>query len=218
MHRRNPIKTLGLLTLAVVAMVAVNASMAQANWQLKRNGTTVKTLNLTANLLGGELLIPGLGLGVNCTGGVATATLLNETTKLSGSTHASFTGCTVLSFPKCIVHSPGTPNGTILASGSGTATMSGEETYFLSESEEFTEINFLATACFLSGLSLRGSVLLTLLESGQAAATHLAHLDEEELFFGEEEVLIDGALGADTALSHVSEESGQTWSIGLAGL
>lgn len=220
MHGKNLIKVLGLSALAIVAVTALSAATAQANWVLKRNGSSVKTLQLEASLLEKELLLPNLGLTIRCTGGAATVAILNETTALSGSIHATFTGCTVLVFPNCQVSSLEQAHGTILVSGSGSIGHFGGRALLLPESTSFSEIEVLGVLCPVDELHavLNGALRFLILESESELTTHLAHLDDHGLFFGEEEAFIDGPSGADTALSHVTHTGGGTWSIKLINL
>ena len=117
----NLTKVLGISLLAIVGILAVNASAAHATWQLLKNGANAANnlLNLKATLLEGELLIPNL-LTIKCTGGSATLHLEGGTI-LKGKAHVALTGCTVLSFSQCEVRSSTTAVGSksLLLSGSG---------------------------------------------------------------------------------------------------
>ena len=112
--RTNLTKVLGISLLAIVGILAVNVSAAHATWTLLRNGSIAvgNLLDLNAELLESELLVPGL-LSKNCTGGEATGHILGGTI-LQGDIHASITGCKILKFASCEVKSPSTAVGTIL--------------------------------------------------------------------------------------------------------
>ena len=93
MHTRH-LKILGLSLLALVGVMAVSASGAQANWLLLNPAnTSVDELNVSGPILLSELLVPGLELAIHCKGGKASALLkkLNGGATLSGSGSALFT-------------------------------------------------------------------------------------------------------------------------------
>jgi hypothetical protein len=232
MRERNLTKILGLSLLAIVAVMAVNASAASANWLLLRNLASVKTLNLDALVLNGELLVPDLNLEIYCPHGHANATLLDLDSPSELDVHAEgiFLNCIVLDFTSfCTVHSPGEANGEIIALGEGKATMSGTNVTANFESEEFTEIQFLNPLCpfFELDSPVSGSAHIILLNANTDSVEKLAHLDDLELFFLGEKAEIDGVHlktpptpheYLDTVLAHVTEESGQKWAIELTNL
>lgn len=228
MRGRN-LRILGLSLLALVGVMAVSASAAQAKWLLLRNSTSVLNLELAGTLLLAELLVPDFGqLEIHCTGGTATATIsLNGThTVASGTAHGVFTGCVVLGAEGiCFVSSPETEVGEILASGSGLLSMNGTEVYSLVESEEFTQIDFSGEECPLDGLEapVSGSATLNILNPLTDAQTHLVQIDDEELEFAGSEAILDGELlqpgvHDDWVLAHMQEVSNATWAIHLVNL
>jgi hypothetical protein len=229
MYRRTLTKVLGLSLLAIVAVMAVNASAASANWLLLRNLASVKTLNLDALVLNGELLVPGIGPEIYCPHGHATATLLDLDSPSELDVHAegTFLNCIVLDFPLCTVHSPGEANGEIIALGEGKATMSGTNVTANFESEEFTEIQFLNALCpfFELDSPFSGSIHILILNVNTDSVEKLAHLDDLELFFLGEPMEIHGVHSApdpdeylEAMLFHFTEESGQKWAIELTNL
>jgi hypothetical protein len=232
MRGRNLTKVLGLSLLAIVAVMAVNASAAQANWLLLKDLVSVNTLNLTGQILEGELLVKDLNLKIYCAKGTATATV-TDGTPISGTAHTLFELCSVLLFSNCQVHSTGVASGNILAQGSGSGIWmsSNDSVLVLATSAAFTTIEFLGVTCpFIDTIEpVSGGVLLELLEaSSPHLLKRLAHLDDHELFFGGEEALLDGPISshgnptlplpADTGLIHVEEEKGSLWAIELTGL
>jgi hypothetical protein len=194
-------------------------------WTLLRNGASAPNnlLNLNVSLLEAELLVPELGLEIRCTGGNGAAHLLGGAT-LSASVDLLYSGCTILKFSACTVHSSGAAAKTILIKVKGLALRSGEETILLpqaTEEEPFTNIVIEGELCPFTGIEkpepAYGTVLLTLLKSSVSQMDHLVDIDDEELFVWYEEVefgaLIDGFGGSGTALAHVTEVTGSTWAI-----
>jgi hypothetical protein len=231
MHQKNLTRTLGLSLLVIVAVMAVNASAAQANWLLLKNLVSVATLNLTANILEKELLVPDLNLKIYCGKGTATATVVDGTPP-TGSVHALLELCSVLLFSNCIIHSAGAPNGHVLLQGEGSTIWmaSNDSILVLAEDAEFTTIEFLGATCpFIDTVEpIGGGVLFELLEaSNPHLLKRLAHFDDHEIFFGQAEATIHGVelhgspalpLYVDTDLIHVEEETGALWAIELTNL
>jgi hypothetical protein len=225
-------KLLGLSVLAIVAVMAVNASAAQAKWELD-GGTTIAggelLLDLTATVGLGEFLIgPNEGLEIHVHCGKGTATLHLETFAvgglaklgLKGAGTATFTLCSVLDFANCTVRSPGSAAGTITASGSGAAAMTGNETHSTLESGNFSTILFEGLTCPFAELEdfVNGKVKLGLPNPTVLAATQSGYIREIHLLFGNEEADLHGTtLGADV-LATVSKNGGGNWAIQLTGL
>lgn len=210
-------KVLGVSLLAIVGILAINASAANATWTMLRNGAAANPnlLNLNATLLGTEFLVPGF-FKINCTGGSATIHLLGGTT-LQANTHAAFTGCTILNFPLCEVHSPGRPVGTLLFSASGTGSLSGTSVLLLMlGSPLLSEVIVENELCPYAETEapLTGKITLLILNAATNAAEHLAHLNDDGMKFADFDAFIDSGGGIDdTALWHVTEASGATWAI-----
>jgi hypothetical protein len=232
MYRKNLTRILGLSLLAMVAVMAVNAAAAQANWLLLKNLVSVATLKLVGTILEFELLVGDLNLKVFCKKGTISATITDRTPAV-GSLHVLKELCSVLLFANCTVHSTGRSNGHILFEGSGSAIWmsSNDSVLILLEEPDFTTIEFLGATCpFVDTVEpVSGGLLLELLEaSSPHLLKRLAHLDDHELFFGQAEATLDGVelhgsppalpLYVDTALLHLEEETGALWAIELTGL
>jgi hypothetical protein len=230
------LKFLGLSVFALVGVMAVSVSAAQAMWVLD-GGTTLPDgkllINLEASVLLGELLVPGLGIEIHCTGGSATAHLVTSTDMktLTHTGHAIFTGCTVLKFSAvCKVKSPTTSAGSILAEGSGTVSMANKEnnseTYALLSSNNFTTIEYIGEECPFVEVDgrMNGNIKLTLHNPGVLEETHLTLLNDDGLFIGNEPITIHGALTGvgsnhdDSVLAHVKKVGGGSWALLLTGL
>jgi hypothetical protein len=237
-HERTPVdmrhlKILGLSALALVGIMAVSASAAQATWVLD-GGVTLPDgkllLSLEGGVLLGELLVPGLGIEIHCTGGTAHVHLLTHTDMktLNASGHAVFSGCKVLNFSAvCKVKSSTTAAGEILAEGSGTVSMNGSETYALLSSTTFTTIEFEGAECpFIeTDGRVNGNVKLTFHNPQTSEATHLALLNDDGLFLGDEPATIHGellpgggGLRDDAQLTHLQKVGGGSWALLLSGL
>ena len=188
MRKRKLTNILGLSVLAIAAVLAMNASAAQAVYKLEGGTETagVLLLHLLATFGLGEKLIGtqpgGLNIHVHCTGGTGLIHLVTNAamTTLSGSGTADFTGCTVKNFPQCKVLSPGAAAGLISASGSGTASMSGAETFLRLSSTNLSELEFSNPLCPFDGLSGAdsGEVILGLGNGEASLVTHTGTLDD----------------------------------------
>lgn len=238
MRRRGTfkVKVLGLLTLVVIGAMAASASAAQAKWVLKKNGEAVLSLGLKAVFGLKELLAPSLSLAIHCSAGSANATLsLNAGptppahTVLTSSGSAKFTSYVMLKAEKtCAVHSVGAPVGTIASSWNGLGQMSGGNTFLRMESSNFATLVIEGALCPLNEFeeAINGTLNLTLNGAAAEAASHGLELDNAEkgLFFGENELTIDGALTGmgeskeDAVKGTATEETGATWSLDLEGL
>ncbi len=223
------LKILGLSLLALVGVLAVNASAAQAVWVLNGGTNTggVLDLKLKGQILLGQLLVAGIGLKIHCDEGAADVLLITNAamTVLTGSGTATFTGCDVEEFEEvCEVMSPGKPSGTIFASGTGEGKMASKakeaETFAKLTNSNFSTILFEGEECPFIGLeeAVNGSVRLVVNTPETVSATHTATINEEGLFFGEEAALLDGPGAGNSALVHVTKEGGGSWAVQLTGL
>ena len=220
--RTNLTKVLGISLLAIVGILAVNVSAAHATllWQLLKNGANApnNTLTLIAFLPESELLVPGLGLTINCTGGNVT-TFVDGGGTLEVVFIAEFNGCTVLDFPKCKVRSLITSPGSIQTSGWGLGSLgsvaNSVEALLASGGIPFTEILIENELCPFNETEaeVAGGLTLLILEALTSLEEHSVHIDDDELFFREQEAFIDGPGGSDTALAHFSDVTGGTWAI-----
>ena len=215
--RTNLTKILGVSLLSIVGTLAVNASAAHATWTLLRNGSVASgnLLNLNALLFTTELLVPGLSLNINCTGGSGTGHLQGGST-LEGEVHAEFTGCKVLGFAWCEVRSSGfgVGVGTILATGAGTGSLLGSGVT-LSMTGTFTEILIFNELCPFNETEaeVTGGVTLNFLNAATSSSLHTGDLNDAGLTFGEQGAFIDGTAGVDAAHLSASEATGGTWAI-----
>ncbi len=228
MQGKHLYKILGLSLLVAAGVMAMSASAAQAKWLLLKNKVSVNELNLNGQILLGELLVDKLGLKIHCPEGTATlkVALSADKLKTTGSGTATFKKCTMLEFPKCTVNSPGAAAGEIKASASGELKMTGETFFAEMSSTEFSTIEITGALCSISeigGQKLNGTLTLTMHEPLVDNVTHLALLDEKELFYGKEKVILHGELLTpgvlDPAiLNHIAEASGASWAIHLVEL
>jgi hypothetical protein len=222
--RTNLTKALGISLLAIVGVLAVNASAAHATWTLLKNASPAPNnlLNLNAELLETEFLFFGSAFKVKCTNGRGNVHLQGGAALLWKTNTIEFKGCKALDFSKCEVHSAGSPVGTITTVLEGEGSLSGTSVQALAKNEVgFTEIVVVENElCPFNETEekVTGSLTLLILSAATLFLNHLAHLNEEELKFdeSEEEVFIDGLEGTkttDTALLHLMEISDATWAI-----
>jgi hypothetical protein len=227
MRKSKLTKTLGLAVLAVTAIMAMNASAAQAVYKLEGGTETagVLLLHLVTTFGLGEILIGtqvgGLNIHVHCPEGTGLVHLVTNAamTTLTGSGTADFKGCTVKSFPKCTVFSPGAAAGLIAASGSGAASMSGTETFAQLSSANFSEFEFGGALCPFLGLSgqVSGEVRLGLGGGEANEVTHTATLDDipGTLAYGGEPSALHGLTLTAAIAGTVKKSAGGSWGIHL---
>jgi hypothetical protein len=222
------LKILGLSLLALVSVLAVSASAAQANWQLLQNKAVVSSLNLKGSSTeDGELLVAN-GIQIHCSESSGTATVSGGgTATLTGTATVTFHGCFELTFgsgpePACETHSVGQPDGLIKASGKGKGGMvSAEEVYLQSEKELFTTVEFTGPECPLAEIDGRttGKVKITALTALQDTTSHVVHIEATELEFGEEPAEIDNETGGHVILGTIqSTTPNATFAAHLVGL
>jgi hypothetical protein len=215
MHRSKLAKLLGLSIVAITVM-AMNASAAQANWQLLRNGSAVKTLNLNLQLLLTELLLGYLEKHFHCPSGTGSLSfLVTSPTTLMGSGTTSLEGCKVKEHEAtCTVRSPGAPAGELITSFEGEAEMSGTETFMDMESSNFLTFLYEGALCPFNELEgeTNGSMKLSLPGAETEVTERTGSLNDITLFFGEEPVSIHGAS------FHATEVNGGKWAVRLTGL
>lgn len=157
--------------------------MGTPTWRNIRLG-----IELKGSVDRGTLLVPGL-LRVECASGNANATLKGGgTTTLTSEGTVTFTGCGVLDHTgklnlNCTVMSPGQPDGTIIAKGSGTGSMESAKYFSLLSSLQFATFEVLGALCPLveSDMEVNGSVFLTLDTPETDAALHQVLVDEDKL-------------------------------------
>lgn len=222
MRRRKLSKIMGLSVLAVVAVMAMNASAAQATYKLNGGTESAGVLLLHLHLVFGlgEILISPLNVHVHCTGGTGLLHLITDSTMvtLNGSGTADFTGCTVVGFPKCTVNSPGAAAGLISAKGEGSASMSGTETFSNLKSANFSEFGFHGALCPFNEIegTVNGEVKLGL-QGETTAASHTGTLDDipSKLFYGEEEAVLHGVNLTTPIAVTATKEGGGNWGIAL---
>lgn len=224
MHGRH-LKALGLSLLAITSVMALDAPASQAKWLLLRNSASVSSLNLSLTLSKAELLVPGLSLAINCSGGSGSASLAlsAESKSLSGSTNTTFTGCKVLGAEKtCEVYGGTLQAGGIVLKAEGSAVSGGGGDVFVEQgSAGIGLIEIEGELCPFGEVwaGVAGTMRLTVLNASTNSTLHSADLDELFLSFGGEKMeMHSGAF----ELSHVSgsmTESGfGTWSLSTVGL
>ena len=219
--RGRHLRIFGVLV-ALVGVMAVGASAAQAEWLLLKSKVSVLELKFNTTTGLGKLLVPKLGLTIHCTGGSGPITISTDTTHkvLTGSGTITYTGCTIEGNPeKCTVHSKGAANGTIVAKGSGTGFMEGEAVLAELSSSEFTFIEIGGALCPLNeeNGAVNGKAHLLLLEPLVDASTHMAHLLSLGLFYGKQEAKLDGTVEG-LQLFEVTDAGGNPWAIHLVNL
>lgn len=219
---KNRWRILGLLLLALVAALAVNASTAHAKWLLLQDGQSVLSLNLEYEAKLSELLVPDLGLIIHCTHSVGTIdlSLSGDHKTLTDSMEVTYHGCDDLIFGGvCSVHSLGEPDGLIGTSGSGIATMSGEKVLLNVASTDFGHIQYLGPECPLTEIDgrLSGSMQFELAGPLSESILHPTSLVGQGLFFGQSEAELHNAFGG--AVSGSARTLGNdTFAVHLVGL
>ncbi len=225
MNQRLPTKLLGL-SLLVLAVMAVSASGAQAEWLLLRNKVSVKSLQLLGKTESGTLLVPSLGLAITCEKGTGEAKVeLSEgNKKLSGTVAGKFTGCVDKEFGEvCTVKGVGDPVGTISAQGSGEATMKGAAVQIVGGTTafgSFANVVYGGAECPLVEIDgkVTGSGTLEVLDALEDLAVHSKiKLVSASLFFGKNPASIHNGSGGAVSGS-ATEVSGATFAVHLVNL
>lgn len=214
MHEKKFIKWLGLSALIVVAVMAMNASSAQA-YKLIRGGAEVSSLSLPLQMLESKILLLYLGAGLRCTGGTGSLLLQKEGATISGSGGVDITGCIVEECPTCTVKSPGAPAGQLEFEFEGTVEISGTEAFMNLESANFVAWLYEGALCpyaELEGIA-NGSMKLALPGANISQKSHAGSLDDIAMFYGEEEIELHGASSGTPMPFHATEASGNTWAI-----
>lgn len=213
-------KILGMSLLALIGVMAVSASAAQAKFSLKKNGANVDELKLVGSFALGKLVAPGLNVTIHCevTNGKVTAKLNLSTGAVSVSGSGKSVKCKVEGAGVCTVRSPTTEKGEIAIAGEGAVEMVGATTFAKLESEEFTTVIFEGEECSLNEVELpvHGSATIAFGNAETEEKVHTGALDDDKLFMGEEEVTLEGGTGIDTISGSAEEEKGEKYSIVLS--
>lgn len=226
MYGRKPTRLLGLSILAIVAVMAMSASTAQASYNLvggiqDKSGTLLLSLDL--QFLLSEFLLEYLSTHFHCQGGTGSLFLQTNSamTVLTGSGTARLTGCVVQGWEEsCTVKTPGSPAGELLAAFEGTATMGGGQTYMNMASEELVVWEYNGEECPFAEVIgvVSGSFKLAITSSETSVSTHLGGFDDIQLFYGEEPLAIHGTELASAVVTHATKVGGGNWAIQLQGL
>lgn len=224
MNSKRLSKVLSLSILAIVAVMAVNATAAQAEWKLN-GGVTLGNGELLLELLViyglKEILIGSLGAHIHCEEGIAIEhyETLNKKTVLDFEEEALLLECEVLGFAKtCIVSSPGQSAGTIASQGEGVASMSGTETFVKMSSENFGEFGFSGTFCPFNGIGgvVSGEMKVGI-EGEETEASHSGYIEDVvgTMWYGEEELELHGGNLAEPVTATAKKVGGGSWGISL---
>lgn len=222
--RRGHLEILGLSLLALVGVMAVSASAAQAKWLLLKDGVSVLSQSFNFTLGTVELLVPNVGIEILCKGGTGTTNFsLDAThTKLSGSASWQFSGCEDVNYGEvCTVEGVGDSAGKISVALTGTGIMEGEKVLIDAASSEFLNFQYLGEECPFTELDGRvsGEMTLEVLEPLKEAALHQVHLVKQNLFYGGESAEWHaGPPSAGTVLGSISTLNGEKSAIHLVGL
>ena len=218
---RTHLRVLGIC-LALLGVMALSASAAQAKWLLLKNKVSVSSLTLTARSGLGRLLVPKLGLTIHCTGdsGSITASLSGENKNLSGNGSLTSTGCTLNESKNCTVKSKGQPNGTIVSNFDDSFIMEGESVLDqMTTATQFTFIEIGNELCplFEENASVTGKVHLLILEPLSDITERMGHLLSLGLLYGKNEAEIDGTEKG-LRLYSLTEATGASFAIHLVEL
>lgn len=222
MHRKRLCKMLGLSMLAVVGVMAVSASAAQAKWLIRVNGVSVQSV-LFVSAYGLTLIfVPGLNLDIHCDDGIGSlllGTSVNDTVLLHNGWEL-FLDCDVVGVKTCTVHSSGEKSGNIKIEGTGTGQMEGSKTFVKRESKKLALIEIEGALCPLNEVAeeLSGSMTLTVDNAETEEKVHTSKLDDQKLLFGAEAAQLYGAEKSTSISGSLKMESGATWSVKLVNL
>ena len=207
MHFR---KVLGLSLLVAVGLTAIGAATAQAGYKLSKGGASTSLLEVVGEVLLTELNTEG-EVNLHCGGGGAGIGLGAGGGVVLGGADIHYGGCSVLGNPFCEVSSePAAGDMELLIFGEGeVVSMTGSVTTFLIESSELSTVYFEGPFCTLPEEEvISGSLNLNVLEAETSATTHMVHIEEDELFFGENAAEFSGS-------AHMQDASEKAWAIEL---
>lgn len=220
--RGSHLKILCLSLLALVGVMAVSASAAQAKWLLLLSKASVLKQTFEFTINPAVFAVPGLGIEIACTGGTGTDfTQLNEAhTVQSGGAIAKFTGCKDVTFGEvCTLASPGEPVGTIVTSGTGSGSMEGEKVLVTTASSEFAKIQFFGEECPFTELDGKvvGSVTVEIADPLKDTASHEVEVVKYKLTCGGEPVTFQAPGGGNVSgtLSTTTSQAAATHLVGL---
>lgn len=222
------LKILGLSLLALVGVMAVSASAAQAEWLILLNKESVSSVTVDlATERAGHLLVPDLGLDIACVKGegTVTATLESGNEVLKGSGSILYTECKDNNFGEvCEVGSKGEESGKIKAIGSGIGGMEGEKVFTKLESTEnapFTDIEYRGEECPLTEINgeVTGFVLVEVVSPLVDAKLKLGIVREQDLEYGgQPATLEDDLLNTEPAVSITDDDPNATLALHLVNL
>jgi hypothetical protein len=217
-------KILGLSLLALVGVMAVSATAAQAKWLLLKSGVSVKLLEVTASAGLGFLLVPKLGLQIHCTAGSGTVHVESseEDKKLLVKATPVFTGCTDKKFGGvCTVRGASDTTGKITAKGKGEGSMSGEKVLITAASgagEAFTDVKYEGEECPLTEIDgkVTGSVTFEVGTPLTDSTSHGVTVTAQSLLFGGQTSELHKTKAGEALTGTVS--SGSTFAVHLVSL
>lgn len=217
------LKVLGMATLLLMGIVAMNASTAQAKWLLHRNGQSVLLLALNLSFSEAEFLVDEVGLHIVCSGGSGTGHLdLNQAhTSLTASTAVTFFGCKEVNFSEvCELYGGGLKAGEILTKAEGSAYQTGIVDVTAEViSAGIGYVEFVGEECPLAEIdgSIYGTMVMLLLNMSTASSSHTIHLEEGFLYFGEYDLTMHSSVSS-RVLGTATESSSGTWKAVTVGL
>ncbi len=186
MLKKHLIKALGLSVLAIVGVMAVTASAAQANYVLELNEKPVTLLHLLLEGLHG-LLVAENGLEILCTGGHGLAHVVNNGATVTGNANGTFTGCVWVGAEEtCIIEDPEGGEGVIKAEGTGEVVMEeGNYKVVTTNENEFAVVYTEGLFCTIPEEEVvEGTASASLPDAEEEIATHLASLHADSLRLG----------------------------------
>lgn len=199
--RRNLFKGLGLFLPMVIFVLAWGTSAAHAKWLILSGSGDALLIQLSVSLPLEEMLVEELSIQIHCKAGQGTvhAQLNSAHTALIGEAVVTYTECQDKVWHEvCAVHGIGEPTGKITTEGTGTASMDGAgNVYVTASSTEFKDVEYLGEECPLTEVNGRtsGTVKIKIGSPLTHSTTHELELVEQQLFFGEDTLVIHDGLG-----------------------
>jgi len=187
-------KTLGGSLLAVVALTAVGASTAQADWTIT-NGES-ETLHLKVSGFFNLGVIRTTTQQIHCKSNFWGEALvqLSQDHKTSSTTASFIASCSVKGAEEfCTVSSPESESGDVLFEAEGVMTAKEGTIYATLEDEDIATLIISGVFCPLpEEETLSGSMTLTMPNAEEETTTHSVEVDEAELFLGKNKAFLDG--------------------------
>lgn len=216
------LKILVLSLLALIGVLSVGTSAAQAKWQLLDGETPTLSLTLLGEILLSQILIDEIPISIHCGRGDLSMVLTLDAahTTLSVSEETLLENCAEKNFTTCAVYSLGRKSGTIFMSAKGQAAMVGTASFAKFVSATFGNIAFKGSECPLLEFEIEvtGEMRMSVVSPTSHQAVHEVWLEGVALTGGESSMALHGLNSKVWPVAHMTAATTNNWAIQLPGL